>query len=339
MSMVFSNLLAVLFSPNGGALVFWSFSLSILACCAWLLRAKVCASAIKLCVAIFGLSVLISANWWSPFGWDGWGNRLLVPGMLAVIILLVSTLEQRALAVASTTVTSRFAMAKAVTGFGLFIVCIFSAAYVFVSYSGNRAAYLHDSLSGAASCEQMYTKITSMDFMTARLYQECHADRFLRVPALFVLSTPVGLPAPLEAPPVISPGSTFDVPSDLPRNMLRSGWSDIESWGVWSSGHNARLAFVPSAPLREVVLSLAPLTAGKLPAQRVRVLLNGKLVQSVELDRPGLLTIKITDGDQYNGEKMLELELVLPDAAQPSHLGINPDERTLGVALKVLEVR
>ncbi len=342
MSMVFSNLLAVLFSPNGGALVFWSFSLSILACCAWLLRVRFSTPVIKLCAVIFGLSVLISANWWSPFGWDGWGNRLLVPGMLAVIILLVSTLERRALVVERATVTTRASTAKAVTGFGLFIVCVLSAVYVFVSYSGNRDAYLHDSLWGADSCEQMYTKVTSMDvlsFMTARLYQECYADRFLRVPALFALSTQVGLPAPLEAPPVILPGSTFAVPKDLPRNLLRDGWSDIENWGVWSSGHNARLAFVPAAPLQELVLSLAPLTAATLPAQRVRVLLNGGLVQSVELDRPALLTIKIADGDQYNGEKLLELELELPDAAQPSRLGINPDERTLGVGLTALEVR
>lgn len=345
LSMVLWNLQSVLLSPNGGALVFWTFSIAILICCAWLLRARIPALALKLCATIFGLSVLISANWWSPFGWDGWGNRLLVAGMLAVIIVLVSALEIRATPAAGPDGAARSgnSLARAMAGFILLLVCTFSGAYVFVSYSGNRTAYLHDSLSGPESCKRMYERRASMDtlsFMTARLYEDCHADRFLWVPALFVPNVPALSTSPsLGSPPVLSPGITLDIPRDKPKKLLRDGWSDIESWGVWSSGHKAQLAFVPSASLQKVVLTLTPLTASTLTAQRVRVYLNGRFVREVSLAQTSTLEIPVVNGAEYNGEKMLELELELPDAAQPFRLGINEDQRTLGVGLKVLEVR
>lgn len=333
--MVLQNLLAVMFSPNGGALVFWAFPLGVLFFCGWLLHARVTALAWRLCVGIFVLSVLICASWWSPFGWDGWGNRLLVPGMLAVIIVLVSSLHKASPSVAAP--AQHWAAGRVVASIGVLAVCLCSAAYVFVSYSGQRAAHLHDSLWGAERCQEMHAKIMSMDvlsFMTARLYEECHADRFLRVPALYVLPARA-----VAVPPLMAPGDVLEIARERPNGLLTEGWSDIEPWGVWSSGHKARLTVVPSAAIESVELSLSPLTTPAHPAQRVRVFSGGKRVYEVTLTQAAKLDIPIPDGAEYDGDKALELVLELPDAAQPSRLGINQDERVLAVGLIALQLR
>jgi hypothetical protein len=89
-------LLASLFSPNGGVLVFW-FSSFI--CCYLLMRLKKQTfSQLSLLVSVFLFagSVIGLALWWAPFGWDSWGNRLMVPTMLGILITLILTTNTQA---------------------------------------------------------------------------------------------------------------------------------------------------------------------------------------------------------------------------------------------------
>jgi hypothetical protein len=39
-------------------------------------------------------SVVLSC-WWATFGWDSWGDRLMIPPMLAMIICLTATARER----------------------------------------------------------------------------------------------------------------------------------------------------------------------------------------------------------------------------------------------------
>ncbi len=80
----------LLFSPNGGLIIFWPVaSALVIACIYFLIRAmrqergdrlaNAWAPAILL---IGGIGLIVSlAAWWAPFGWSAWGPRLALPVM------------------------------------------------------------------------------------------------------------------------------------------------------------------------------------------------------------------------------------------------------------------
>ena len=75
-------------SPNGGLIVFWGLCFAVLGL--YGLRrihsdrcqfAAVKAATVWALISLIGLSL-----WWNPFGWESWGNRLMVPAMMAIVI-------------------------------------------------------------------------------------------------------------------------------------------------------------------------------------------------------------------------------------------------------------
>jgi len=82
------SLLWSLYSPNGGILVFWGLAIAALMLLTiWLgagqNRLAIKASCLWASITLIGLS-----QWWNPFGWASWGNRLVVPAMMVVVICL-----------------------------------------------------------------------------------------------------------------------------------------------------------------------------------------------------------------------------------------------------------
>ncbi len=79
-------------SPNGGLVVFWGLCFAVLGLY-WLRKrrqvsallrsqfAAVRAATLWALISLLGLSL-----WWNPFGWASWGNRLMVPAMMAIVI-------------------------------------------------------------------------------------------------------------------------------------------------------------------------------------------------------------------------------------------------------------
>jgi hypothetical protein len=81
---------AVLVSPNGGIFVFWpAASLLLLAACVvpFFLRPRVdVRPALVLAALTLGLTVGFAA-WWTPFGWFGYGPRLMLPWLLPLVLM------------------------------------------------------------------------------------------------------------------------------------------------------------------------------------------------------------------------------------------------------------
>jgi hypothetical protein len=82
--------LAVLVSPNGGIFVFWPVaSVLILTACLvpFLVRRRVDVRP-ALVIALVGLGLTLGfASWWTPFGWFGYGPRLMLPWLLPLVLV------------------------------------------------------------------------------------------------------------------------------------------------------------------------------------------------------------------------------------------------------------
>lgn len=123
--------------------------------------------------------------------------------------------------------------------------------------------------------------------------------------------------------------------------ILQVGFSHIEPWGVWTEGTRAVLRFNLPENAKTLVLDLQPLVTPKHPMQRLTVkshsgstLWNGKLCAPNRIEIPLVGARHRTNVSDY-----ADLTLELPDAATPKSLGINGDERMLGIGLRSFTVK
>lgn len=113
---------------------------------------------------------------------------------------------------------------------------------------------------------------------------------------------------------------------------LTRGWQESEEWGSWSSGKNAELRFpLGSNRPQQAELSFRALVTTALPAQRIEVLVNGKLSQVVQYKQAYGNTLVIPVPKE--GSEM-KINLRLPNAAKPIDLGINKDVRQIAIGLE-----
>ena len=81
---------AVLLSPNGGVFVFWpAASVLLLVACLvpFLARRRVDARP-AIVIAVVGLGLTFGfASWWTPFGWFGYGPRLMLPWLPPLVLM------------------------------------------------------------------------------------------------------------------------------------------------------------------------------------------------------------------------------------------------------------
>jgi len=122
------------------------------------------------------------------------------------------------------------------------------------------------------------------------------------------------------------------------RKYLVNGWSSAESWGTWSNGEEARLAFrltsIPHDPLR-LELNLRGFVTKARPRQRVVVEVNGVAVDTWEMEHPGgteKRNIRIPKLPKDENQ-MIEIRFQLPDAVSPAELKISPDPRELAIGV------
>lgn len=110
------------------------------------------------------------------------------------------------------------------------------------------------------------------------------------------------------------------------------GWQEPEEWGSWSSGKLAELRF-PLAGNRpqQIEMTFRALVTPSLPAQRIKVLVNGKLNQVVQYKQAYGNTLVIPVPKE--GSEM-KISLRLPTAAKPVDLGINKDIRQIAIGLE-----
>lgn len=168
-------------SPNGGVVIFWGLPFTV-ALVGWLIRGLRVDLPTGLLAAIAALlSCLAFARWWAPFGWDAWGDRLMIQPMLAILVAcLLATSSRRSAKVTVPTLSF--------LPFGL-PVLVASAYYALIPYVVGRAEMLNSSLWPGAACEQMMRRLQTdapamgLSFWRTDTYYHCARERMLHVPA------------------------------------------------------------------------------------------------------------------------------------------------------------
>lgn len=140
-------------------------------------------------------------------------------------------------------------------------------------------------------------------------------------------------------------GRVYNFSDDEQAELLAgSGWSRVSSGGArWNTTTEASLKFKVadnSNALQIIVQSSPFFVEGKLEKQGVDVILSSGNRQRLELTRgvsDGEFRIQISPED-ISPDGTVTLVLKFPDAASPSSLGVNNDERPLALRVKTIQV-
>ncbi|WNL45539.1 hypothetical protein RKE25_19320 [Dyella sp. BiH032] len=176
-------LLGSLLSPNGGVLIFWSFPLFVALLCWRLSGVMPRAPALVVAGSAAALSCLAFARWWAPFGWDSWGDRLMLQPMLSLLVAML--ICQRT---AGETVARRGATAFARWVCVPVVAC--SAYYIAVSYIAPTGQALSASLWQGPSCQRMQRAMSTeavavgLAFWKTDRYYQCARERMLHIPRI-----------------------------------------------------------------------------------------------------------------------------------------------------------
>lgn len=176
--------LANLFSPNGGFLVFWAFPTTL---GIWASSSRF-SYGIRDTLAIGGFATLIASTglslWWAPFGWDSFGNRLILPLGLGLVIATVgrTTLSGRNENRKSPTFRQPIPAIVATMAFVSFCYCI-------TVLSQNKQNLWSKSLFEGPSCTAMIKAMgteeyaeSKENFWRSQRYYDCARERFLFIP-------------------------------------------------------------------------------------------------------------------------------------------------------------
>lgn len=173
-------LLGTLFSPNGGVLVFWTLPFFAALFC-WR-RSGVAPRAEVLVVLVSSamLSCLAFAHWWAPFGWDSWGDRLMLQPMLSLLVAMFLCQREDA----GRPARRRLAMWAWLP----MVVC--SGYYVAVSYAVPTGVAMAGSLWSGPACQRMMQAMSTeavhegLAFWKSDRYYQCARERMLHVPRM-----------------------------------------------------------------------------------------------------------------------------------------------------------
>ena len=140
-------------------------------------------------------SVVLSC-WWASFGWDAWGDRLMVPAMLGTVICLIATARERSLAPNDgpslggkrDSEPFRRRLARVVRNSAIVVIVLVSLHFTVVSYYANRRAIWMAALFGGPKCSQMGRDLgpgearLGVAFWRTESYYACARERFIHVP-------------------------------------------------------------------------------------------------------------------------------------------------------------
>jgi hypothetical protein len=132
--------------------------------------------------------------------------------------------------------------------------------------------------------------------------------------------------------------------ADLAREYTAYGTWRAEGEGCWIAGRQARLVLPLAEPARgSLVLEISAdgfLAAGRR-SQRLGVSVNGLAVAALAI-YPNMnlrQELVVLPREAVAGHRSLELVMGTPDAASPAQLGLDDDDRRVGVFLRQLLVR
>ena len=179
--------IASIFSPNGGLIVFWSLPILIMVWGWRMLGLTPQKSLVSLAVLCVVLTLFGLAKWWAPFGWDSWGNRLVIPSIFGLMVGMLLSLEPTK---SSTGFTSTIFNKS--NAYKLLLACpiaILSAYYLSVPYlSTSFTAAMQASLNPGPACRNMYRALQGeesnmgLKFWKSEIYYNCARERMMHLP-------------------------------------------------------------------------------------------------------------------------------------------------------------
>lgn len=114
--------------------------------------------------------------------------------------------------------------------------------------------------------------------------------------------------------------------------LLGRGWSQPESWGVWSDGVLATIVIPnPAQAPKKLLIDLRAFVSPANPFQDIAISVNDQLLREYKLDKAegNLLALELpaSNADFY------KIAFQLKTPARPFDLGFNKDKRLLGIGL------
>ena len=151
---------------------------------------------------LVGVSLLSLSLWWVPFGWGSWGNRLIVPSMLAAIITCLLTAKASAQLWNANqgrasidqkkhqeqNCFSWHFLKRGVLG----IYFLLSLGYAFITYASDHDPLFYFSLHGGVKCKEMMHEFgeqfpkVGWSFWQTKPYYKCARERFMHIPYYIV---------------------------------------------------------------------------------------------------------------------------------------------------------
>jgi hypothetical protein len=113
------------------------------------------------------------------------------------------------------------------------------------------------------------------------------------------------------------------------------GWSNPETWGVWSDGNKASLILpLPESKANELIILGRPFVGTSHPEQRLRVRINGIYTEPITLSSPSSGTIKIQLTPRMLQRNYLAVEFIFLNPIEPFALNGSNDHRKLAFGLQ-----
>jgi hypothetical protein len=185
-------------SPNGGIIIFWFASIFFLFLALYLFKIKPSQLGLLMSAILIFLSSLGLSLWWTPFGWDSWGDRLIIPAMVSAVICILSTARLNLSAGVLGNLNGPLSFEniqntpKPWISLRLLLVMmiplLFSLHYTIIAYYSNREKLIEKSLFPVDQCTKMLGdlkttgSVIGQAFWRTSSYYNCADERFLFFP-------------------------------------------------------------------------------------------------------------------------------------------------------------
>ena len=122
--------------------------------------------------------------------------------------------------------------------------------------------------------------------------------------------------------------------SVLSTYALTKDWNNREDWGAWSKGKDMVLTLpLPTVSPKTLTLRLRAFVNGAIPRQIVEISSNGKVLGKYSLSKfeGNLIELDIPNSARKYG--YISIDIKVPNAASPSSIGMDQDDRMLGIGI------
>jgi hypothetical protein len=142
-------------------------------------------------------------------------------------------------------------------------------------------------------------------------------------------------PPPSEVPSIANTRVDFNSPGG--EKFLWYGWIRDETGRLWSDNSAAIVFSVPATANYVLRMNIRPfIVPGKLDQQRIRLVLNDRLLSSLTLTDPEFQTYTVIVPADFLREKNT-LKLEMPDAQSPQKMGTGDDPRARAISVEWIE--